>query len=151
MVQARDVFLRVRSPFLVPVADLWAARERARRGQRDVAIPVMRNAAGELQQAGRIGYGVWGTGVLVEALLERGAEGDVAEAEAQIDWLENLSADNGSAALEITLLRLRTLLAAARGDHAAYSDLASRYHAMAESLGYEGHTAFAEAMIKGGG
>ena len=110
MVQARDVFLRVRSPFLVPVADLWAAGERARRGQRDVAIPVMRNAANELQQAGRIGYGVWGTGVLVETLLQRGAEGDLSEAEEQIDWLANVSADNGSAALEITLLRLRALL-----------------------------------------
>ena len=150
MVQARDVFLRVRSPFLVPVADLSAARERARRGQRDAAIPVMRNAVNELHQAGRIGYGVWGTGVLVETLLERGAEDDLSEAEEQIDWLANVSADNGSAALEITLLRLRALLAGARGDDAAYSDLASRYHAMAESLGFEGHIAWAEAMIKGG-
>ena len=146
VVQARDVFLRVRSLFLVPVADLWAAGERARRGQRDVAIPVMRNAASELQQAGRIGYGVWGTGVLVETLLERGAEDDLSEAEAQIDWLANVSADNGSAALEITLLRLRALLARARGDDDAYRDLVSRYRAMAESLGFEGHIVWAEAM-----
>ena len=44
MVQARDVFLRLRSLFLVPIADLWAARERARRGKRDAAIPVMRDS-----------------------------------------------------------------------------------------------------------
>ena len=57
-----------------------------------------------------------------------------------------MSADNGSAALEITLLRLRALLAGARGDDAAYSDLVGRYRAMAESLGFEGHIAWAEEM-----
>ena len=109
----------------------------------------MRKAVDELHQAGRLGYGVWGTGVLVETLLERGAEGDLAEAEAAIDRLADLSAGNGSAMLEITLLRLRALLARARGDDVAYRDLASRYLAMAESLGFEGHIAWAEAMIEG--
>ena len=51
---------------------------------------------------------------------------------------------------EITLLRLRALLARARGDDAAYRDLRDRYRAMAESLGYEGHIAWAEAMIEEG-
>ena len=110
-------------PFLVPVTELWAARERARRGDRDAAIPVMRKAVDELHQAGRLGYGVWGTGVLVETLLERGAEGDLAEAQEAIDRLANLPADDGSAMLEITLLRLRALLARARGDDVAYRDL----------------------------
>ena len=111
VVQARDMLLRLRSPFMVPLVDLWAARERARRGNLDAAIPVMREAVNELHRAGRIGYGVWGTGVLVETLLQRGAAGDLSEAEEQIDWLANVSADNGSAALEITLLRLGALLA----------------------------------------
>ena len=93
MVQARDIWLRERAPFLVPVAELWAARERARRGDRDAAIAVMRQAVDELHQAGRLGYGVWGTGVLVETLLERGAEGDLAEAQEAIDRLANLPAD----------------------------------------------------------
>jgi hypothetical protein len=150
MVQARDVFLRVRSLFLVPIADLSAARETARRGNRDAAIPVMRNAVNELHQARRIGYGIWGTGVLVETLLERGAAGDLAEAEEQIDWLTNLP-DDGSAIREITLLRLRALLARAHGDETAYHDYRDRYRAMAESLGYDGHTAWAKALIEGGG
>ena len=150
MVQARDTWLRERAPFLVPVTELWAARERARRGDRDAAIPVMRKAVDELHQAGRLGYGVWGTGVLVETLLERGAEGDLAEAQEAIDRLANLRADDGSAMREITLLRLRALLARARGDDVAYRDLVSRYRAMAESLGFEGHIAWAEAMIEGG-
>ena len=138
--------LRERALFLVPVTELLAARERARRGDRDAAIPVMRKAVDELHQAGRLGYGVWGTGVLVETLLERGAEGDLAEAQEAIDRLANLPADEGSAMREITLLRLRALLARARGDDVAYRDLVSRYRAMAESLGFEGHIAWAEAM-----
>jgi hypothetical protein len=144
MVQVRDMWLRERAIFLVPVVDLFAARERARRGDRDAAIPVMRQAVDELHQAGRLGYAVWGTGVLVEALLERGAEGDLAEAQEAIDRLANLLAD-GSAIREITLLRLRALLSRARGDDVAYRDLASRYRAMAQSLDFEGHMAWAEA------
>ena len=149
VVQARDVLLRLRSPFMVPLVDLWAAKERARRGNLDAAIPVMREAVNELHRAGRIGYGVWGTGVLVEALLERGANGDVAEAEEAYGWLANVSADTGSAMFEITLMRLRTLFARARGDDVSYRDLVSQYRAMAESLGFEGHIAWAQEMIEG--
>ncbi|HWT47796.1 MAG TPA: cyclase, partial [Mycobacterium sp.] len=149
MVQAQE-WQRERMPSLVPNTEMMAARERARRGDRDSAIPVIRKAVDELHQAGRLGYGVWGTGVLVETLLERGAEADLAEAQEAIDWLASLPADEGSAVREITLLRLRALLARARGDGDAYRDLVSRYREMAESLGFEGHIAWAEAMIAGG-
>ncbi len=88
--------------------------------------------------------------VLVETLLERGAEGDLPEAQEAIDRLANLCDDQGSAIREITLLRLRALLSRARGDDVAYRDLVSRYRAMAESLGFEGHISMAEAMIEGG-
>ena len=110
----------------------------------------MRKAVDEMHQEGRLFYGVWGTGVLVETLLERGAEGDLAEAQEAFDWLANLPADDGSTVREIMLLRLRALLARARGDDVAYRDLVSRYREMAESLGFEGHIAWAEAMIKNG-
>ena len=103
-------------------------------------------AVDELRQAGRLFYGVWGTGLLVETLLDRGADGDLAQAQEAIDWLANLPADGGSAGRDITLLRLRALLARARGENVAYRDLVGRYRAMAESLGYEGHIAWAEAM-----
>ena len=106
----------------------------------------MRQAVDELHQAGRLLFGVWGTGVLVETLLERGAEGDLAEAQEAIDRLANLPAIEGSAMREITLLRLRALLARARGDEAAYRDYRDRYRAMATSLGFEGHMEWAEAM-----
>jgi hypothetical protein len=147
MVQARDIWRHKQVALqMIPITELWVARERARRGDRDAAITVMRQAEDELHQAGRLGHGVFGTGVLVETLLERGAEGDLAEAQEAIDRLANLPADEGSAMREITLLRLRALLSRARGDDVAYRNLVSRYHAMAESLGFEGHIAWAEAM-----
>ena len=48
--------------------------------------------------------------------------------------------------LEITLLRLRALLARAHGDETAYRDYRDRYRTMATSLGFEGHMQWAEAM-----
>jgi hypothetical protein len=111
----------------------------------------MRQAVDELHQEGRLGaYAVWGTGVLVETLLERGTEGDVAEAQRAIDWLMDLHADEDSAIREITLVRLRALLANAKRDDVAYRDLVSRYRAMAKSLGFGGHTDWVKAMIEGG-
>ena len=83
----------------------------------------------------------------METLLDRGTEGDVAEGQTAIDRLENLPADEGLAVRDIWLLRLRALLARARGDDDAYRDLADRYRALAESLGFEGHIAMASSMM----
>jgi len=146
MMQARDIILQERGFFMLPIFELFAAREKASRGDRDAAIPVMRQAVDELHQAGRLGYGVWGSGVLVETLLQRGAEADLTEAQAAIDFLANLP-DDGSAMLQIMLLRLRALLARASGDDVAYRDLAERYRTTATDLGFEGHIAMAEAMM----
>jgi hypothetical protein len=109
----------------------------------------MRQAVDELRQAYPF-YGVWGTGVQVQTLLERGTQVDLTEARDAIDRLANLRADQDSAMLEITRLRLRTLLAPARGDDIAYRDYRDRYRAMAESLGFEGHIAWAKAMVEDG-
>ncbi|KUI15786.1 cyclase [Mycolicibacterium acapulense] len=149
LAHARDVWLPQRVPSLVPVAELLAARERARRGDRDAAIPIMRQATDELHHAERLGWGVLGTGVLVEALLERGTEGDLAEAQNAVHALAHLPANGRSAVIEITRLRLRTLMARAGGDEAAHRELLSRYRAMADSLGFEGHSAWAQAMQQG--
>ncbi len=141
---------RKRAPFMVPVAEMWIAKETAGQGDRDAAIAVMREAVDELHQAGRFFYGVFGAGVLVETLLDRGAEGDLSEAQEAIDRLANLRADQDSAIREITLLRLRALLARAQDDDVAYRELVSRYRTMAETLGFDGHIAWAEAMIERG-
>jgi class 3 adenylate cyclase len=149
MAQAR-AWQHARMPSLVPLTEVGAGREKVRRGDRDDALPVMRKAVDEMHRAGQLGYGAFGTGLLVEALLDGGTEGDLAEAQQAIDRLVDLAQGDGSAMLEITLLRMRTLLARAWGDDVSYRDLAGRYRAMAESLGFEGHMDWAAAMIEGG-
>ena len=128
------------------IVNMYLARERARRGDRDDAIPLMRTAVDHLFRDGALAWGTTAMGVLVETLLSRGTDADVAEAEAAIERLAAASTDDGIPPREISLLRLRALLALARGDETAYRDLRDRYRAMATSLGFEGHTAWAEAM-----
>jgi hypothetical protein len=82
----------------------------------------------------------------VETLLERGADDDVAEAEAAIERLAAAPTDEGLVMRDIWLLRLRALLARAHGDAAAYVQFRDRYRDMAKSLGFEGHMKWAEAM-----
>jgi class 3 adenylate cyclase len=145
VLQALD-WQRERMPSLVPSTTLLVGRERARRGQHDAVIPMMREAADDLHRAERFGYGVFGTEALVETLVERGTDGDLAEAEEVIGRLSTWRAQQDSAIRELTLLRLRTLLARARGDDVSFRDLARRYLVMAESLGFEGHIAWAQEI-----
>ncbi|WP_239651123.1 adenylate/guanylate cyclase domain-containing protein [Mycobacterium sp. UM_Kg27] len=148
MMQTRDIWLRKRALFLIPVTDVWAARETARNGDPNAAIAEMRAAVDDLREAGNVFYGVWGTGVLVETLLERGADGDRAEADEAIHWLASLLAGQRSAMCEITLLRLTALLCRARGDVVAGAEAVNRYRALAESLGFELHTDWARALTR---
>jgi hypothetical protein len=131
----------------LPLVNVYSARETARRGDRDDAIPLMRTAADDLFREGQLLiWSVPATGVLVETLLDRGADGDLAEAEAAIERLAAAPADEGLVIREIWLLRLRALLARAHRDAAAYAHLWDRYRDMARTLGFEGHLAWVEAM-----
>jgi class 3 adenylate cyclase len=146
--QLRERWLRERS-FLhwVPIVDLYVAREQAARGDRDGAISVMRQAVDDLFTRGEFAYLLLGAdATLVQTLLDRGADSDLAEAQEAIDRLANLRGDEGWVLRDITLLQLRALLAHARGDKAAYRDHRDRHRAMATSLGFEGHMKWAEAM-----
>ena len=131
----------------LPIVNVYLASERARRGDRDDAIPLMRAAVDHLFREGQLlGWGIPVTGVLVETLLDRGTDADVAEAQAAIARFAAAPADDGLVIRDIWLLRLRVLLARARGDEAAYRDDRDRYRDMARTLGFEGHIAWAEAM-----
>jgi len=70
----------------------------------------------------------------VETLLDRGAEGDMVEAESAIIRFADAPADDGLVIRDIWLLRLRTLLSRARGDETGYRDHRDRYRAMATRL-----------------
>jgi class 3 adenylate cyclase len=131
----------------LPIVHVYLARERARRGDLDGAIPPMRAAVDDLVREGQLlAWGVPATGVLVETLLDRGADADLAEAEAAIERLAQAPTEAGLALRDIWLLRLHAPLARARGDAAAYAGFRDRYGDMAKSLGFEGHIAWAEAM-----
>jgi hypothetical protein len=128
-------------------ADVYSARDRARQGDRDGAIPVMRAGVDHLLSEGRSReWGIPATSALVETLLDGGTENDVVEAEAAIERLAAAPADDDSTLRDIWLLRLRALLARARGEGVRYLDFMNRYRNMATSLGFEGHIAWAEAM-----
>jgi hypothetical protein len=148
LAEVSDVFLRRGHNLCeLPIVNVYLARERARRGDRDDAIPLMRAAVDHLFREGQLlGWGIPVTGVLVETLLDRGAEGDVAEAQAAIERFLAAPADGGLVIRDIWLLRLRALLARTHGDAAAYAHLRDRYRGMARTLGFEGHMAWAEAM-----
>src|SRR6202048_4851644 len=69
-----------------------AVRERARRGDRDGAIPQLRQAVDDMFNAGQLGYRVTANALFVEMLLERGRDRDLADAEAEADQLAAVSA-----------------------------------------------------------
>jgi hypothetical protein len=148
LAEASEVLIRQEYSLCdLPIVQVYLAREKARRGDRDEAIPLMRAAVDHLFREGQLlGWGIPATGVLVETLLDRGAESDVAEAEGAVERLATAPADEGLVIRDIWLLRLRGLLARAHGDAVAYADLRDRYRDMARSLGFEGHMAWAEAM-----
>lgn len=148
LTEVREVFRRG-GHFLcdLPMLDVYVAREMARSGDRDQAIPLMRAAVDHLMLGGQgLSWGVVTTGALVDALLDRGTERDVAEAEAAIERLATEPADGELAMREVWLQRMRALVARAQGDLGAYTQFRDRYRALARTLGFEGHIAWAEAM-----
>ena len=106
----------------------------------------MRAATNDLFDAGQRSYCIAASGFLVDTLLERGTQDEVAEAEAVIDRLAAVPTDEGLVIRDVWLLRLRALLARAHGDEPGYRDYRDRYREMARTLGLEGHIAWAEAM-----
>ena len=64
----------------------------------------------------------------------------------KIERVANMPEYEGSSVRDIWLLRLQALLSRARSDDIAYQDLVNRYRRTAESHGFEGHIAMAEAM-----
>jgi adenylate cyclase len=147
LAQVREAAVQQRFTLtIVPVVDIHLAQEEARSGDLDAAVGLARAVVDDLFDSGGAVWSAPAIDVLAEALLRRGSDGDLAEAQAAIDRLAAVPTDRGFVLHEIFLLRLRALLARAHGDDAAYREFADRYRVMATSLGFEGHMKWAEAM-----
>ena len=134
------------STMMVPIVDIQTAKERARTGDLDGAIDLSRAVIVDLFASGSMIFRGPPTSVLVEALLRRGSDADLKDAQAAIDKLAAVPTEPGFVLHELPLLRMRALLAKAHGDEASYCDYRDRYRDMARTLGFEGHIAWAEAM-----
>ena len=147
LAQVRDIAMRQRySRTAIPMIDTFVAQDRALRLDLDGAIELSRATVGDEIDSGGTIFVPMATNVLVEALLQRGSDGDIQEARSAIDRLAAVEVEPGLVLYDIWLLRLRTLLAHAQGDDVAYRDYRDRYRKMANELGFEGHMAWAEAM-----
>jgi class 3 adenylate cyclase len=146
LAQVRDI--AIHDQFMlreIPIIDVYAAQESAGRGDTDGALQQLRTLLNALFDE-RQTWCIPATRILAELLLARGGDGDSTEAEAAVDRLAAMPTDDAWAALDIMVLRLRAMLAWARGDETAYRGFKDRYRAMAGSLGFQGHIAWAEAM-----
>jgi adenylate cyclase len=108
--EVRDMCLQGRFyRFALPGVEAFIAWERARRGDRDGAMPLLREVVDDLFHAGQFVFCIGATALLVETLLERGARDDVAEVEEAIDKLAAAPVEEGLVIRDIWLLRLRAL------------------------------------------
>jgi len=138
LTQARDAALKKGFTMnALAVVDPEIAREKARKGDLDGAIELARTALDEMFERGAMFLRGVATTILVESLLARGADGDLREAQAAIDRLEEVPVEPGFVLHEIPLLRLRALVAQTHGDEAACHELMQRCRAKAASAGFE--------------
>jgi adenylate cyclase len=134
------------------LADTTEALERAEQSGDETTLAVVRSARGIVlayRDAPECDEGV--ALLEVESLLRRGGEADDEEVDEAIDDLAGYAAKASLVMYPLLVLRLRALIARARGDFSAYQDFVERYRAQAESFGFDGHLAMAAAMQKSTG
>jgi adenylate cyclase len=144
---AREAALQERSTLVAATfVDHFLANEKARNGDLEGAIELSRHAVEELYASGdKLMRGAASTS-LVQALLRRGGSTDLREAQTAIDRLAAVPTEPGFVLHDLWLLPMRAAEARARGDETAYRDYRDRYRATANSLGFEGHIVWANAM-----
>jgi len=124
----------------------FAAQAIAAGGDLDGAIVQLRSAAEDVFDSGNFSNADPVTWWLVEKLLARSGEGDVAAAETAVDRLAVALPHAGGSFTESVVLRLRALLARAHGDETGYRDYRDRYRAVARDLSFDGPMRWAEEM-----
>jgi adenylate cyclase len=144
--KGREAQLRQRNLLGVAMADIRIAQLKADAGDVDGAIAIARATVNELTDSGEMLVRGAASAALVSALLLRGDDTDMAEARAAIDRLAATPVEPGFVVNELSLVRMRALVARARGHDAAYRESVGRYREMAMRLGFDGHIAMAGAM-----
>jgi adenylate cyclase len=135
--QARNMALAQRfslSPLII--VDPEFAMEKARTGDLDGAVDMVRARLDGAYVSGDMIWRGRATEVLVQLLIERGSDGDREQAQAAIDRLAAVPADPGFVLHELPILRSRALLALAQGDERGNRDLLEQHRARAEAVGY---------------
>jgi hypothetical protein len=147
LAEAREMALAHRfTRSIVPLVDSHFALRKAQTADVDGAIDLARSAVINMSASGDRAWPGFATTALVEALLRRETDGDVAEAQAAIDRLAAIPTDPGFVMYELPLLRLRALIARAHGDEITYLQRVQRYRTRATACRFRGHMAIAEAM-----
>lgn len=136
---------RLSMTILLPV-DAYLARAKADAGDLDGAIELSRKVVDGMYLTGGMIHLGMAVEVLSELLLRRGETNDLAEIGVAIQRLSAVPADPGFVLHELSLRRLRALLALARRDETDYRKYTKDYGALADSLGFEAHMAQARAM-----
>jgi adenylate cyclase len=138
LTEARDAVLkRGFTVNAMAVVDPELAREKARNGDLDGAVELARSAIDDMFDRGAMFLRGAATTVLVEALLERGADGDLDDTQGAIDRLAAVPTEPGFVLHELPVLRLQALVARRRGDVAGSRELMQRYRAKAVAAGFD--------------
>jgi hypothetical protein len=146
LAQLREMCIKERYAMnIIAPLELYAGHMMLAQGDADEAVSCARSGLDEMFRSENFGNSAPGTNTFVETLLARRAVGDLTDAEVAIERLAGTLPEQRSAIRDIYVLRLRALLANARGDD-AYRDLRDGYRAMAIDLGFEGHMKWAAEM-----
>jgi adenylate cyclase len=123
------------------------AMEKARTGDLDGAIEMVRAVVDGAYESGDMIWRGRATEVLVQLLIRRGSVADLQGAEAAIDRLAAVPTDPGFVLHELPLLRSRALLALARGDENSYRNFVEQHRDKAAAAGFDALIATADATV----
>lgn len=136
--QARDAAMTAGfSLSALTIVEPEFAMEKARNGDLDGAIEMVRAVVDGAYESGDMIWRGRATEVLVQLLVRRGSVDDQQKAQAAIDRLAAVPTDPGFVLHELPLLRSRALLALAHGDENSSRNLMKRHRAKAKAAGFE--------------
>ncbi len=146
--QARDAAMTAGfSLSALTIVEPEFALEKARTGDLDGAIEMVRAVVDGAYESGDMIWRGRATEVLVQLLVRCGSVGDQHKAQAAIDRLAAVPTDPGFVVHELPLLRSQALLALARGDKNSHRNFMERHRAKAASAGFEALMSIADATI----